>query len=330
MKLSISLIILCLIAINNNVLAQRGNVIDGTPKDSVVIDFSINDPVIKDTNKFYIQRSAKDSLWQIGTTQKTFFSAGGFAKEGIMTDSVNTYPINADCSFVLNLPQIYKYKAPFNPIVTFTHRYETDSANDGGLVEFSVDSGATWNNVRGDCSVDSGMLNVGILLDNFYKDYDTLSNGTPSFYGTSNGWITSRVQFFVGFPVRTTGTGGPNCVPYHLMLRFRFISDSTADTLDGWIVDNIKVEEDDYGSNINDMKNLGALSIYPNPAYDQVILPDLPQQDEYTIELYNMIGEKIVDQNYQHRLDVKSLNRGLYLYRVSNGTYLYSGKLQLE
>ncbi|MEZ5016188.1 MAG: T9SS type A sorting domain-containing protein [Flavipsychrobacter sp.] len=327
MKLYIPLL-LGLFVITTSVNAQiNPKVFDGMPKDSTVFHFAVTDTIVKDTSKFYIQRTTKDSLWQIGTTQKKFFAAGGHTNAGIMTDSTNKYPINANGAFVINLDSIYGYY--FNPIITFKHKYQTDSGKDGGYIEFSNDSGKTWNNIAGDCNV-SNSVAEGVITQNIYTDKDTLQDGTPAFSGTSNGWQTSRFQFFHGFPLRTTGTGGPQCVKRGIQIRFKFVSDATADTLDGWIIDEIKVELDEFGGSVGSIKNNGALELYPNPATGVVHLPTLYRQEEYRIQLYDILGTKVQERVYTNKLDVSTLQRGLYYYRVSNDIYLYTGKLLLE
>lgn len=327
--LLLTFITLCTCAtFTTNAQWQPGKVVDGFPRDSLIISFGVNDTIVNDTNKFYIERTANDSLWQIGTTQKTFFSAGGFANRGIMTDTTNHYPINANSSFVISIDDIYKYG--HNIIIGFKHKYETSSGLDGGLVEFSNDSGKTWNNVKGDCSIDSTMIGQGIILENFYDYNDTLPSGEPAFMGTSNGWVTSRLQFFHGFPIRTTGQGGWQCVKYNVLLRFRFVSDTTADTLDGWIIDDIKMEQDDYGGSASSINKYVQLSIFPNPATSVVNFPTLPQQGNYRLSLYNILGVKVADVPYTNKLDISNYQTGIYYYHVTDGDALYTGKLQIE
>ncbi|MCB0697678.1 MAG: T9SS type A sorting domain-containing protein [Chitinophagaceae bacterium] len=306
--------------------AQFG-VYDGLPKDSVMLTFTGTDVKIKDTNYFYIGNTANDSLWQIGKTNKSFFAVNGFTNEGIMTDSVNPYPVNANSSFVVTTA---KY-GQVNLIMTFTHKYETDSGKDGGIVEMSRDSGKTWINVIGDCySGTTSGLAQGLVAYNFYGFNDTLATGEPAFTGNSNGWITSRLQFWVGLPVKTTG-GGPSCVQQNALLRFRFMSDTTADTLAGWIIDDIKFENDDYGSSVAEIGGYESLNVYPVPSHDGWInFPAINKPESYRIEVYDMVGKQLEYMPYNRRVDLSSYPDGLYLYKVTDGTVTYTGRLILE
>jgi hypothetical protein len=82
------------------------------------IDFSTlkipfgGDTVIIDTTH---ADSSNTKLWQMGSTHKSYFADTGSAK-GIMTDTLNPYPVNANSWFVLKgfINQNY-----INPIISF-------------------------------------------------------------------------------------------------------------------------------------------------------------------------------------------------------------------
>jgi len=94
-------------------------------------------------------------LWQIGNTQKPIFSNGTILSRGIMTDTLNAYPANANDWFVLKL-----FRAFPNPQIDIWHEYQMDSAHAGGTIEFSTDLGSTWLNIDS-CG------NIILLISNF-------------------------------------------------------------------------------------------------------------------------------------------------------------------
>jgi len=61
-------------------------------------------------------------------------------------------------------------------------------------------------------------------------------------------------------------------------------------------------------------------SIFPNPS-DGIInikaLNNINEKD-FLIELYNYVGQRVLSQNFSRRLDVSSLNRGLYILKITN------------
>jgi bacillolysin len=106
----------------------------------------------------------------------------------------------------------------------FNHAYDFDSFGstyyDGGVIEYSTDGGATWN--------DAG----GLITDNGYVGTLSSSWGNPlggseAFSGNSNGYISSRLDLssLAGQSVR---------------FRFRIGADSSYDRF-GWFIDDIHI-----------------------------------------------------------------------------------------
>lgn len=317
-----------LLFILNIAHAQWGNgVIDGEPLDSITFSFEQYDSLINKPRNILIDTTGC-TLWQIGYTNKPYFSSGSGNSFSIMTDTSLPYPINANDWFVLKLKGYN-----FNTIVSFWHKYQTDSLHDGCILEYSIDTGITWNNVKGDCNIDSGSITnagSGVLTTNVYKKNDTLLTGEQAFSGNSNGWQYSRVQFFEGFPLKTTGPT-KTCIMPTVYLRFRFVSDSIADTLDGWMIDSIKVEHDKYYGAVSDANKHNQLSIHPNPTYSGIIyFPELKNEQAYKTEILDPMGKLILSAPYKHKVDLSNIPKGMYYYKVSSGEELYTGHLLLE
>jgi hypothetical protein len=270
---------------------------------------------------YYRPDTAAVPLWQIGHTDKAFFATDTNGVTAIMTDTLSVYPVNCNNSFTLKIPLYH------NVIVGFWHRYQTDSGHDGGAVEFSQDGGVTWGNMKGGCLGASDGTEV-LYTENFYEITDTLLQGTPAFSGIQSTTRFSRFQFYMRPPVKSTGSPPCNFSGDTILVRFRFISDTVADTLDGWIIDSIRIEDDNYTKSVSDVGGSGSLSPYPNPAYNgHFLFPALRNEQQYTIDVYNTIGQRILSKPYTQHLQLNNLPPGLYHYRVSNGTELYTGKL---
>lgn len=309
------LLLLCCFCCSLKCAAQ---VIDGEPTSFIVI--RVTDTSFSD---YYIADSATVPLWQIGRTHKTFFTTDTSGAVAIMTDTVDHYPINCDHSFILKIP------FEGNRTICFWHRYWTDSGRDGGVVEFSRDEGVTWQNVKGDCNGDGSSSGHSILTDNFYGTYDTLAFGQAAFSGSSDTTRFSRFQFFYGYPERPTAGWECDMSIPDVLVRFRFISDTIVDTLDGWMIDSIALETDYYGEGA--ASNLSPFSIappFPNPSMNGVFtFPALKEEETYTISVTNMVGQKIVQMPYSRQLKITGYPSGLYYYTVSGEDILYTGKL---
>lgn len=302
MKKLIPIVVTFLCSLQAN--AQRG-VYDGMPGDSTTFTFSTNDSLIH--RQGYID-TTNAGIWRVGTTSKPFFSIAPTSGYAIMTDTSKQYDTSINNSFKVVL-KAYN----FNSILSFRHKYQTRAGMDGGIVEYSIDTGKTWNNVLGSCNIDSGGLWQGILTSNFYKKTDTLKTGEPAFSGTSNGWQYSRVQLFITLPIKTTGSN--NCVSIaEIQFRFRFYSDNQPDTLDGWMIDDVKIEHDSYGGSVENTAAALLVSIYPNPASETLHI-DMPEQYFNQVKIINPIGQTVFSiplNNINNSISISHLPTGVY------------------
>lgn len=320
-----ALIVMALIA-SLPAQAQIGGtfVIDGTldltKNDSTVFTF-LPDDSLTHTYRMgsVIVDTAGVQLWQIGATSKAFFADSGMVATGIMTDTTGFYPIAANEAFVVKL-LYYNYST----IVGFDHKFQTSAGLDGGIVEFSRDEGLTWENVMGDCNNDSTSdWGIGIYTDRFYSKSDTLWNGETGFSGSSDGWLNSRFQFLSPMPLK----GADLCFfPSTLYVRFRFVSDTTADSLAGWLIGNIKIENDYYGSGIAD-RQARALQVAPNPSAGIFYFPELSGSRTCSVRITDLNGQILLQQPYRRQIDLKAYPAGIYFYEVIDGKDVYRGRL---
>ena len=269
-------------------------------------------------------------LWQIGQSDKLFFYDAGLQPcRGILTDTLLPYPMGANEAFILKLSHL-----GFNTIIGFNHRYWTQPGHDGGVVEFSLDSGATWLNVKGRCNADSTGEWFGILTDRFYAATDTLLNSDTAFSGISAGWVNSRVQFFQGLPVKPGGAEDFDCLfnSYSpLWLRFRFVSDTAPDSLGGWLIGDITIEYDYFGSSVAGLPaQAGGLAVSPNPSATGIFrLPAWPASGtEPMLAVYDATGRAIRPRApYPTAIDLSAQPPGVYFYEVLSGGRAFRGKL---
>lgn len=305
-----------LLAVHHS-FAQTNMVRDGSPIDSVMISFESYDSLQNYTHKL---DTTGCKLWRAGTTSKPYFTAGLTSSGAIMTDTLQPYDINRNEYFTLRLS-----KSTINVIIGFWHKYETDSAKDGCIIEYSVDTGTSWNNVMSDCNVLYSSMSFGLHTDNFYKKDDTLLTGESAFSGTSNGWLFSRMQLYNYTGVKGTAL---KCIGYNdIMYRFRFKSDSIPDNKAGWIIDRMQIEYDGYSSNVNQIIS-ASLQVYPVPVTTGIVnFPQLQYADTYRIVITDITGKVMKDMPYTNLVNIATYPQGMYYYKVSNGEVTYTGKL---
>lgn len=77
---------------------------------------------------------------------------------------------------------------------------------------------------------------------------------------------------------------------------------------------------------------LSNISLYPNPATDQLYikLPDNIRTAQ--LELYSLLGAKLLQSPVHHQtpIDISQLPKGMYVYRVQVGSSIHNGKLLIE
>jgi len=116
-----------------------------------------------------------------------------------------------------------------------------------------------------------------------------------------------------------------------IYIRFRFLSDNVADTLDGWIIDSIKCEKDILDFTIAAINDYKTLDIYPNPsAVGIYIFPALVNEKEYEIEISDVLGHNLIKTAYSHSISLSQYPKGMYFYRVRGSNENYTGKLMRE
>jgi hypothetical protein len=289
---------LLLIISSINVFAQ-GN---------ISLSFEIND--INNAG-FWINASPQNT-WQIGSPHKPFFDTAYSKPRCIVTDTVGSYPINNRSSFTLLLLNNGCTNCFIGqPYLEFTHKFDTDTAKDGGIVEVSYNAGTTWKNILLDSIVNHAHTNGSVAQGtNFYTINDTLQDGTPAFTGKSNGWLLSSYKF--------SGCAYDFSVD-SIMVRFTFKSDSINNPHEGWMIDNIY-----FGTlvceSVPEIQNDNLISVYPNPASNQLTVHCVKRSDKQIIQIFSYTGQLLYNnQNFTgETIDTKQLQNGIYLLKYSD------------
>jgi len=223
----------------------------------------------------------QDSLWEFGTPQKVLFDSAYSGSLCWVTDTLNNYGDGRDDYFTVLLP----VESPSNLVFSFWHRFDTDTLKDGGIVEVSFDKGNTYQNYYETFD----QIIIGNTSANVYKEGDTLYDGRSGFSGSSNGWIYSRIQWVWALPVKN--------MPDSIYVRFRFISDSTGNAGDGWIIDNMDIQFVDFPGSIVDQGQRITLAVAPNPVLNQARISfETKPGYRYALNVVNITGKNILTQ----------------------------------
>jgi len=124
---------------------------------------------------------------------------------------------NDNSNYNLFTPR-FNFSSVVNAVVGFWHWYDTESGNDGGRLQYTVNNGATWQTL--------GIMNDP-LGANWYNTDNV--NGAPAFTGASSGWVYSEFDLsqFNNFPVP-------------VQFRFNFFANSSIN-FNGWAIDDFEI-----------------------------------------------------------------------------------------
>lgn len=268
-----------------------------------------------------------NNIWQIGHPGKATFTGAFSAPNAIVTDTIYGYPLGNKSSFTITI---------LNPnwwcgspsVLSFWHKYDTDTMKDGGYIEVSYDGGNVWYNVIKDTVDPCNWGWVPFLGCTVYDVNDTLFNGEYGVSGSSNGWQFGAIEWLYMVGVKST-------YPDSVMLRFTFISDTLAENKEGWMIDNITLHSD-FPSAFLEMETVGAEArIFPNPVRD-VLTVEFEEAFTGSLILTDLSGRQQLYEGItglrKHTISTQKITSGIYIYTIkdlSSGT-MESGKIAIH
>ena len=242
-----------------------------------------------------------NNIWQIGQPQKTFFNSAYTFPNAIVTDTINTYPINNTSVFIVKTPT---YMGPMGGVVMqFHHKFDTDTLQDGGTIEVSLDS-INWTNL---------LSSPNLLWGPF--GYYAPQDSVIGFSGKSNGW--QYTSCFWNYPPSQ-----------YLFVKFKFTSDNIQNNKEGWMIDTLRFEYN-LGIGINEMKNNFLFSVSPNPSSG--IFSITSSEKIQAIEIMDMLGRQVCNWQIcfgkeKEEIDLTKEQKGIYFVKVIDEEGNYSVK----
>ncbi len=240
-----------------------------------------------------------------------------------------------------------------NPAFRFWHKYETNSGSNGGFLEVSTD-GLSWFPV------------ADKMIRNGYNSIISYANLViPNLQGYTGTNLDDWQDVIIDLSEYAGQT---------ISMRFRFATADPADitgltALSGWFVDDVEVmdlvsyittgcassdqfgetcaeegltivdseiggtstEDEQFDSNLN-------MSLYPNPANDQVVL-QLNSSENYTAQLSidNIDGKRVYSDVISidnvtsiTKIDTRNFAKGMYLVKIQSGNAIKTEKLVIN
>ena len=117
----------------------------------------------------WIDDTQENNIWQIGTPQKDYFDQAYSPPYAILSDTIESYGENLHSSFIVSVKG-WSWFGGSPSILTFKHKFDTDTLTDGGYIDVSYDSGESWVSIIHDttmynCNWTPGF---GYYSENFY------------------------------------------------------------------------------------------------------------------------------------------------------------------
>jgi hypothetical protein len=237
--------------------------------------------------------SNPNNTWQIGSPQKTTINNAYSAPNVIITDTIAHYPPNDTSVFMFMHIDQGGYSTPHSAELAGYYNVNSDSLNDFGTIEISLDYGMTW---------------INIVTDTVYDSYYHWFTPKPTLTGNSNGWqnfFVSLAGLGMAFNVNWGDT---------ILLRFTFISDSIADTLDGLAYDNFQFCDGVEG--IIELLDDALIVVSPNPTSNLLYVNRRTQSEKELVQVFNYTGQLLFEDN-----DFKSKTISVKNLKLTDGIY---------
>jgi hypothetical protein len=243
------------------------------------------------------------NIWQVGKPQKTIFNGAATTPNALVTDTMSYYPVKNTSRFNFDFYNNFSWGTV---ALQWMQKLDMDMHKDGGIIEFSKDSGAIWQNA---------FNNPNVI--NFYgyqpANADTAYTGEYAFTGTdanwSNIWLCFQPNTFV-----------PN---QKVMFRFTLKTDSISTNREGWMIDNMFLSLTMHHP-VNEMKKAESLRVYPTLT-NGIIWIEQPENKKstplQTIEFISIDGkllEKFINSNnVKYTIDISKYEAGMYFLKIT-------------
>ena len=241
--------------------------------------------------------NTKSNIWQIGKPHKTIFNMAATEPNVIVTDTVNKYPSNNTSSFSFHID----FANSFGNIIAtrWKQKLDMDKHKDGGIIEFSLDKGTTWQNAFNNP-----------IVHNFYgydlSNKDTLGSGQYAFSGTDTTW---RDVWFCIYLFSNQ--------PASIDLRFTFKSDGINNQKEGWMIDNLFLSKTMMHI-VKENEKSKYLTVYPTATQGNVNIEASKIQENHVIETVRVFG---IDGRLVEEFKPDPSNMTINIGHLPNGIY---------
>lgn len=242
--------------------------------------------------------TASTNTWQIGKPQKTIFDSANTHPNVLVTDTINNYPPNNTSIFTFGI-NLFSWSQMGIAAIRWMQKLDIADSVHSGIIEMSLDTGATWRNVFTDSQV-----------HNFYgfnlANVDTLPGGERCFTGRDTTWRDVWLCFKGNYLKSLSDS---------VVFRFTLKTDTTDNNNEGWMIDNMLAQET-YFHTVSSTAAAQAFIVYPTLTDGIVkIESDKDAGDIENIVVTDINGRAVLRHEVHGRktsLDISHMPRGNY------------------
>jgi hypothetical protein len=167
----------------------------------------------------YFYAAGDYETWEYGVPSASTINSA-YSPTHCWATNLDGYYMNSSNEFLYS--PYFNFTQAQNGVLEFWHWYQTEQNYDGGNIQYSLNGGVTW-------------ITLGYIGDPAGTNwYNQSIGGAPYFAGNSSGWV------YASYNLATVPAIVNSVNP--VQFRFRFISDATGNTYDGWAVDNFAIK----------------------------------------------------------------------------------------
>ncbi|MFD2568442.1 T9SS type A sorting domain-containing protein [Pseudotenacibaculum haliotis] len=257
--------------------------------------------------------STSNSLWEIGTPNKTLLNSAGNGTQAYLTGVSGNYP-NGVTSYLYT--NCYDLSQITNPVLSFKMAFDIEENWDYLLVEYSTDGGNNWQT-------------LGSASDPNWYNSSSTANGIPGNQWTGEGEDSNSL----GGTNATVHDYSYNLAAFtsesNMIFRFKFFAD-TGTNEEGVMIDDMVVN----GTlSTNDEEFSNTVSVSPNPSSSQFNIR-WPNNEKTKITVYNYMGQKVFEKkgitSGSYPLDLGTRSKGLYILKINSNGKVATKKIILE
>lgn len=265
-----------------------------------------------------------NNIWQVAHINKGDWIGDcdfNFTGKAIITDSINSYPINNHSIFELKIEKptcsdlLFGHYCWPGFSLHFDYKCDTDTLNDGLYIEVSFDNGQTFANAQ-----DTTM--VKLLPNGPYNVHATNYNELANSYGISgnnNCYLGENGNCYSPFNISFSWDSLSQASVPGVIFRFNFISDNIPSNKKGIVIDNLDFYLlNNCFTNVSLNKVSNVVNLYPQPVTNSSHLTF--NNSDHKIYILN-VSDEIGNIIYTSRTDDDFFNIGECI--TNSGIYFY-------